>query len=98
IGPSLQYRTRDVGNVALGRNDLPYLPRSFERYSEPDMTAFNAIDGTIMRALQQDGRLSNVELARKVNLSPSACLRRVQLLEQRGAIAKYVALLNPQVL
>jgi Lrp/AsnC family leucine-responsive transcriptional regulator len=62
------------------------------------MTSFNAIDGTIMRALQQDGRLSNVELARKVNLSPSACLRRVQILEQRGAIAKYVALLNPQVL
>jgi Lrp/AsnC family leucine-responsive transcriptional regulator len=62
------------------------------------MTSFDPIDGTIMRALQQDGRLSNVELARKVNLSPSACLRRVQILEQRGAIAKYVALLNPQVL
>jgi len=62
------------------------------------VTTFNAIDGAIMRALQQDGRLSNVELARRVNLSPSACLRRVQILEERGAIAKYVALLNPQVL
>jgi DNA-binding Lrp family transcriptional regulator len=62
------------------------------------VTTFNATDAAIMRALQQDGRLSNVELARRVNLSPSACLRRVQILEQRGAIAKYVALLDPHVL
>ena len=62
------------------------------------MAASDAIDGAIMRALQQDGRLSNVELARRVNLSPSACLRRVQMLEQRGAIAKYVALLDPHAL
>jgi DNA-binding Lrp family transcriptional regulator len=61
------------------------------------MPDFDATDRIIMRLLQQDGRLSNVELAARVNLSPSACLRRVQLLEQRGAIARYVALLDPQV-
>jgi DNA-binding Lrp family transcriptional regulator len=62
------------------------------------MADFNTTDRAIMRALQQDGRLSNVELAGRINLSPSACLRRVQLLEERGAIARYVALLDPQVL
>lgn len=62
------------------------------------MADFNTTDRAIMRALQQDGRLSNVELAVRINLSPSACLRRVQLLEERGAIARYVALLDPQVL
>jgi len=62
------------------------------------MADFNTTDRAIMCALQQDGRLSNVELAGRINLSPSACLRRVQLLEERGAIARYVALLDPQVL
>ena len=51
-----------------------------------------------MRALQEDGRLSNIKLASRVNMSPSACLRRVQILEKNGAILKYVALLDPQVL
>jgi DNA-binding Lrp family transcriptional regulator len=62
------------------------------------MTAFDATDRAIMRALQEGGRLSNIELAARVNLSPSACLRRVQILERSGAIAKYVALLDPHVL
>ena len=46
--------------------------------------------------LQRDGRLSNVELAQRVHLSPSACLRRVKQLEESGVIAQYVALLNPK--
>ncbi len=61
-------------------------------------TEFDATDRAIMRALQQDGRLSNVDLAARVHLSPSACLRRVQLLEQAGAISRYVALLDPLAL
>lgn len=51
-------------------------------------------DRAILNLLQADGRLSNVELADKVNLSPSACLRRVKLLEERGLIARYVMLLD----
>jgi len=51
-------------------------------------------DRAILRLLQEDGRLSNVELAERVNLSPSACLRRVKLLEERGLIARYVMLLD----
>ena len=56
--------------------------------------ALDAIDRRILRALQRDGRMSNVELANAVGLSPSPCLRRVKLLEESGVIEKYVAVLN----
>ena len=46
--------------------------------------------------MQANGRLSNLELAQRVHLSPSACLRRVKHLEEAGVIAQYVALLNPK--
>ena len=48
--------------------------------------------------LQQDGGLSNVELARRVHLSPSPCLARVKDLEAAGVIRRYVALMDPQSL
>lgn len=57
---------------------------------------FDAIDEAILRELQADARLSNVELAHRVQLSPSACLRRVKLLEDGGVITHYVALVNPK--
>ena len=56
----------------------------------------DSIDRAILDLLQRDGRLSNVELAQRVHLSPSACLRRVKQLEESGVIAQYVALLNPK--
>lgn len=54
----------------------------------------DAIDLRILRELQQDGRLQNIELARRVGLSPSPCLRRVRLLEEAGIIARYVAVVD----
>ena len=54
------------------------------------------LDKRILRALQRDGRLQNVELAREVGLSPSPCLRRVKLLEEAGIIDRYVAVLKPE--
>ena len=51
----------------------------------------DAIDRRILAALQGNGRLSNVELAERVGLSPSPCLRRVRLLEEAGVIKRYVA-------
>jgi len=56
----------------------------------------DALDRAILEQLQTDGRLSNVDLAQRVHLSPSACLRRVKALEEAGVIAQYVALLNPK--
>jgi Lrp/AsnC family leucine-responsive transcriptional regulator len=51
-------------------------------------------DRAILEALQQDGRISNVQLAARVNLSESACLRRVRALEDEGYIDRYVGLVN----
>jgi len=58
----------------------------------------DAIDLRILGELQRDGALSNVELARRVHLSPSPCLARVKELENEGVIARYVALLEPRTL
>jgi len=54
----------------------------------------DAIDRSILDELQRDGRLSNVDLAQRVHLSPSACLRRVKQLEDASVIDRYVALVN----
>ena len=51
-------------------------------------------DKKLLSILQNNGRISNVELSEAVNLSESACLRRVKSLEERGFIDKYVALLD----
>ena len=53
-------------------------------------------DRRIVDALQRDGRLPNNELAAKVSLSPSPCLRRVRSLEDSGVIKRYVALVDPK--
>ena len=58
-------------------------------------TGLDAIDLRILGALQADGRISNQELAEKVGLSPSPCLRRVRILEEQGIISGYVGLVNP---
>ena len=55
-------------------------------------------DYRILDALQRDGSLTNVELARRVHLSPSPCLARVKALEARGVIARYVALASAPAL
>ena len=54
----------------------------------------DAIDDRILQALRRDGRISNAELAARVGLSPSACLRRVQELERSGVIRGYRAVLD----
>ncbi|MFC7333276.1 Lrp/AsnC ligand binding domain-containing protein [Rhodocista pekingensis] len=62
-----------------------------------DQTAprLDRIDLNILRILQQNGRIANVELARRVHLSPTPCLERVRRLERDGYIQGYMALLDP---
>ncbi len=62
------------------------------------MIEIDNTDARILNALQKRGRMSNAELSEQVNLSPSACHRRVQRLESEGVIANYVALLDPRKL
>ncbi|HTI22383.1 MAG TPA: Lrp/AsnC family transcriptional regulator [Kutzneria sp.] len=56
------------------------------------------IDRAIIAELQADGRLANTELADRVGLSPSPCLRRVRILESRGVITGYHATVDPAAL
>lgn len=58
--------------------------------------ALDELDVRILEELQRDGRLSNVELAARVRLSPSPCLARVRRLERAGVLDRYVALLDPE--
>ncbi len=54
-------------------------------------------DRRILECLQADGRISNVQLARKVNLTPTPCIERVKRLERQGYIKGYSAILNPEM-
>ena len=58
-------------------------------------TTLDRTDLRILAALQTNGRVSNAELAAEVNLSPSACLRRMRMLEESGMISRYSAVLDP---
>lgn len=62
------------------------------------MSKIDAIGDRILHELSNDGRLSNLELADRVGLSPSACLRRVQDMERRGLIRGYRAVLDRAML
>jgi len=59
------------------------------------LKTLDATDRRILEQLQADGRLSNQELAERVALSPSPCLRRVRALERAGVIRRYAAVLDP---
>ena len=59
------------------------------------MNKFDEIDKKILNILQENGRITNADLAAKVGLSPPPMLERVKKLEKNGVITKYVALLDP---
>jgi Lrp/AsnC family transcriptional regulator, leucine-responsive regulatory protein len=63
-----------------------------------DGISLDVTDCRILAILQQEGRISNLDLADRIALSPSACLRRVRLLEEQGVISRYRAYLNLDVL
>lgn len=65
------------------------------RHLSQQMTKIDATNARILRELQRDGRLSNLDLADRIGLSPSACLRRVADLERSGIIRGYRAVLDP---
>ncbi len=59
------------------------------------MSSIDDVDRKILRVLGGEGRISNLELAERIGLSPSACLRRVQELERAGVIKGFRAVLDP---
>ncbi len=58
----------------------------------------NKLDVAILEEMQKDGKMTNQELAEKVHLSPSACLRRVKQLEEQGIIKSYATLVDEEAL
>jgi DNA-binding Lrp family transcriptional regulator len=60
----------------------------------PPMPGLDDIDRRILRHLQDDARISNVELADRVGLSPTPCMRRVRALEREGVIRRHAALID----
>src|SRR5487761_1816090 len=71
------------------------ITRQFRHRAQPSKP-MDAVDHHIIAELQRDGRLSNVELAERVGLSPAPCLRRVRRLESEGVIRGYVARIDPR--
>jgi Lrp/AsnC family leucine-responsive transcriptional regulator len=63
-----------------------------------DAISIDATDCRILTVLQNEGRISNLDLAERIELSPSACLRRLRLLEEQGVIEHYRACLNKEAL
>ena len=67
--------------------------------AEPERRfALSDADRRLLRILQEDGRITNQELAARCNMSPSACLERMRKLRERGVILGYAALLDPELL
>src|SRR3979411_3508174 len=64
----------------------------------PVAARLDAIDRQILKELQEDGRMTNVELARRVGISAPPCLRRVRALEEAGYIRGFRALLDEKLL
>ena len=85
-----QHITQNAPNVLA-------LLRKFAKNAQL-MSDIDLINTKILHALTLDGRISNIDLADKVGLSPSACLRRVQELERKGVIIGYRAVLSPQAM
>jgi DNA-binding Lrp family transcriptional regulator len=74
---------------ALGRRLNPAIFQPGR--TKPVRSRLDDIDLAILRELQRDGRMTNVELARRIGISPPPCLRRVRALEEAGAITGYRA-------
>lgn len=69
-----------------------------DKFEKRPHRTLDRTDRRILRELQRDGRLSNVELARRIHLSPTPCLERVRRLEKTGYITGYMARLDPEKL
>ena len=83
----------------LNYNPIKYTATSLLLSNNPSqMKHLDKTDRAILQQIQLNGRISNVELSKRVNLSPSPCLDRVKRLEKEGYIERYGAVLNPTML
>ena len=90
-----------VGCRSAGSSLLPFYPAIapiVQGEAKMRSARLDATDWRILRELQADGRITNVDLARKVGISAPPCLRRVRALEEAGIIKGFTALLNDRAL
>jgi Lrp/AsnC family leucine-responsive transcriptional regulator len=95
----VQQKTKKPHAMRISTKQPQYsaqIPSASSAMSAATALGLDAMDRQILAELQADGKLSNVELAQRIHLSPSACLRRVRQLEEAGVIERYAALLNPK--
>src|SRR3979409_2256071 len=96
----MAHRTRNkIAHAAsAGLRLLPILPAEFSQPRTWTRVSKNLdeIDLKILTEIQADGRITNVELAKRVGISPPPCLRRVRTLEEAGYIQGYRGLLDPR--
>jgi DNA-binding Lrp family transcriptional regulator len=85
-------------NYASAQYRVPFAPSGVPAERPVPRSKLDKVDRRILAALQQDGRMSNVDLARHVGLSAPPCLRRVRALENAGVIRGYHADLAPSEL
>jgi len=85
-------------DIAIYAGKMWHILLPFPYLTQDSVLALDRYDRLILDELQKDGRISNVQLANRVSLSESACLRRVRALEESGIIGRYAALLSqPEV-
>jgi DNA-binding Lrp family transcriptional regulator len=92
---------RDSARNNLSRNIVSrygWVSQEFTPEPRPVSSRLDEIDRKILKELQADGRITNVELARRVGISAPPCLRRVRALEEDGYIRGYRALLDEKLL
>jgi DNA-binding Lrp family transcriptional regulator len=86
------------GNIVAQRNNISQFPQEPTEAMARKKVKLDRIDRQILSRLQEDGRVSNVSLARSVGISAPPCLRRVRALETAGYIRGYHAELDAEVL
>jgi Lrp/AsnC family leucine-responsive transcriptional regulator len=96
IGDVAEHGISNLGRMAV-RFDIFRCFHTIMKNKMP-LLSLDRIDHKILDSLQGNARITNVELAQKVGLSPSPCLQRVRQLEKNEVISRYVTLLNPLAL
>lgn len=96
LAAGLHEKARQVRAIYANMEDVKAIFCRHMNYQRPNMpNIIDDIDARILDQIQSDGRITNQELADRVGLSPSPCLRRVRHLESAGVISGYVALVDP---
>ena len=93
---TIYHNIREIGfELCCVLRILAYNISLYEKFGEYSNIELDKYDHALIACLKEDGRLTNAELAQRINLSPSACHKRFKRLESEGVITGYTVILNP---